>query len=123
MHHGMLGRVTRSPDLSIDPVPVASLPGPHGRTSETGDLQAAFKQQATEYAVRHVESGMAVGLGTGSTAIFSTRLIGNLLASGKPKGIVGFATSQLTRNEAVRLNIPMNVRRPAARARRNHRWS
>lgn len=71
------------------------------------DLQAAFKQQAAEYAVRYVESGMAVGLGTGSTAIFATRLIGNLLASGKLTGIVGFATSQLTRNEALRLNIPM----------------
>src|SRR5215472_14962951 len=71
------------------------------------DSQAAFKQQAAEYAVRYVESGMAVGLGTGSTAIFATRLIGELLASGKLKGIMGFATSQTTENEAIRLNISM----------------
>jgi len=68
---------------------------------------AAFKQEAAQYAVRFVESGMAVGLGTGSTAIFATRYIGELLASGKLKDIIGFATSRLTRDEAIRLKIPM----------------
>jgi len=71
------------------------------------DPHAALKQQAAEYAVRYVESGMAVGLGTGSTAIFAVRYIGELLRRGALKDIVAFATSQVTWDEAVRLNIPM----------------
>ena len=71
------------------------------------DPQAALKRQAAEYAVRYVESGMAVGLGTGSTAIFAVRYIGELLRTGALKDIVAFATSHVTWDEAVRLNIPM----------------
>lgn len=71
------------------------------------DSQAALKRQAAEYAVRYVESGMAVGLGTGSTAIFAVRYIGELLRTGALKDIVAFATSHVTWDEAVRLNIPM----------------
>src|SRR5271166_5765608 len=75
--------------------------------SETVDPHEALKRQAAEYAVRYVESGMAVGLGTGSTAIFDVRHIGALLRTGTLKDIVAFATSQVTWQEAVRLNIPM----------------
>ena len=75
--------------------------------SETVDPHEALKRQAAEYAVRYVESGMAVGLGTGSTAIFAVRHIGALLRTGTLKDIVAFATSQVTWQEAVRLNIPM----------------
>ncbi len=71
------------------------------------DSHADLKRQAAEYAVRYVESGMAVGLGTGSTAIFAVRYIGELLRTGTLKNIVAFATSQVTAQEAVRLNIPM----------------
>ncbi len=71
------------------------------------DPHAALKRQAAEYAVRYVESGMAVGLGTGSTAIFAVRYIGELLRSGTLKDIVAFATSQVSWDEAVRLGIPM----------------
>ena len=71
------------------------------------DPHAALKQQAAEYAVRYVESRMTVGLGTGSTAIFAVRHIGELLRSGKLQDIVAFATSRATWDEAVRLNIPM----------------
>ncbi len=75
--------------------------------SKTVDPHAALKQEAAEYAVRYVESGMAVGLGTGSTAIFAVRRIGELLRTGKLKDIVAFATSRVTGDEAVRLNLPM----------------
>jgi ribose 5-phosphate isomerase A len=75
--------------------------------NETADPHAALKQEAAEYAVRYVESGMAVGLGTGSTAIFAVRRIGELLRTGALKNIVAFATSHVTGQEAVRLNIPM----------------
>lgn len=71
------------------------------------DPHAALKRQAAEYAVRYVESGMAVGLGTGSTAIFAVRYIGELLRTGRLKNIIAFATSQATWEEALRLNIPM----------------
>jgi ribose 5-phosphate isomerase A len=71
------------------------------------DSNAELKRQAAEYAVRYVESGMAVGLGTGSTAIFAVRYIGELLRTGTLNNIVAFATSKVTAQEAVRLNIPM----------------
>jgi len=71
------------------------------------DTHASLKKAAAEYAVRYVESGMTVGLGTGSTAIFAIRRIGALLQSGKLKDIVGFATSRVSRDAALELNIPM----------------
>ena len=74
---------------------------------ESVDPHAALKKQAAEYAVRYVKSGMAVGLGTGSTAIFAVRHIGGLLRDGTLRDIVAFATSRVTYDEAVKLNIPM----------------
>ena len=71
------------------------------------DPHAALKKAAAEYAVRYVESGMTVGLGTGSTAIFAIQRIGALLKSGDLKEIVGFATSRASWDAAVALNIPM----------------
>ncbi len=50
---------------------------------------------------------MAVGLGTGSTAIFATRRIGELLRQGALRDIQGFATSRATWEEAHRLGIPL----------------
>jgi ribose 5-phosphate isomerase A len=76
-------------------------------SAEHLDPHAALKQAAAEYAVRYVESGMTVGLGTGSTAIFAIRHIGTLLQSGKLKNIVGFATSRASWDAAVELKIPM----------------
>ena len=71
------------------------------------DPRAKLKQEAAELAVQFVESGMLVGLGTGSTAIFATRKIGALLRDGTLMYISGFATSQATQNEAQQLGIPM----------------
>lgn len=71
------------------------------------DPHADLKRQAAQYAVRYVESGMAVGLGTGSTAIFAVRYIGELLRTGGLKDVVAFATSRVTAEEAIRLKIPM----------------
>ncbi len=75
--------------------------------TESPDPQAALKKAAAEYAVRYVKSGMAVGLGTGSTAIFAIRKIGALLRSGELTDIIGFATSRGSWDAAVELNIPM----------------
>lgn len=71
------------------------------------DPRARLKQDAAEFAVQFVESGMIVGLGTGSTAIFATRKIGVLLRDGALKDITGFATSKATQDEAIQLGIPM----------------
>ena len=57
--------------------------------------------------MHEVRSGMAVGLGTGSTAVFATRRIGALLSSGVLRDLVAFATSDETRREAEALGIPM----------------
>src|SRR5579864_472876 len=66
-----------------------------------------YKKQAAEQAVTLVEPGMVVGLGTGSTAIFATRRLAELLRQGALRDILGFATSQATWEEARKLGIPM----------------
>lgn len=71
------------------------------------DPYAHFKQEAGEYAVRYIESGMVVGLGTGSTAIHAVRRIGALLKEGSLRDIVGFATSTATLRAATTLGIPL----------------
>ncbi len=76
-------------------------------TAPPADPLAAFKREAGETAAALVRDGMVLGLGTGSTAIFATRRIGELLATGKLKGIVGVPTSLATRAAAVELGIPL----------------
>jgi ribose 5-phosphate isomerase A len=55
----------------------------------------------------HVESGMVVGLGTGSTAYFAVERLGQKLASGELKDIIAIPTSERTREQAESLNIPL----------------
>jgi len=69
--------------------------------------RTGYKQQAAERGAEFVQSGMVVGLGTGSTAIFATRRIAQLLRGGRLKDIVGFATSKAVWEEARRLGIPV----------------
>jgi ribose 5-phosphate isomerase A len=71
------------------------------------DPKARFKEEAAKQAVQFVQSGMKVGLGTGSTAIFATRRIAELLNLGELRDILAFATSKATAEEAVRLGIPL----------------
>ena len=71
------------------------------------ELITQYKQQAAEKAVEFVRSGMVVGLGTGSTAIFATRRVARLLKDGKLKSVSGFATSKAVWKEAQMLGIPM----------------
>ena len=76
-------------------------------SSSKPDQAAAYKEAAAVRAVDFVESGMKVGLGTGSTAIYATRRIAALLQTGKLRDIIAFATSKATAEEADRLGIPM----------------
>ena len=71
------------------------------------ETQTRYKQEAAEYAVKFIHSGMTVGLGTGSTAIYATRLIAELYKSGQLRDIVAFATSRAVWHAAVRMGIPM----------------
>lgn len=65
------------------------------------------KRAAAQRAADLVCSGMVVGLGTGSTAIFALRRIGARLADGNLHDIVGIATSTLVQAAAGNLGIPV----------------
>jgi len=54
-----------------------------------------------------VKSGMKLGLGTGSTAVYAVRRVGELLAQGVLKDISAFSTSFQTDIECEKLNIPV----------------
>ena len=71
------------------------------------EAQARYKQEAAEYAVKFIQSGMIVGLGTGSTAIYPTRRIAELYRTGQLRDIVAFATSTVVWQEVLKLGIPM----------------
>ncbi|MFB0537290.1 MAG: ribose-5-phosphate isomerase RpiA [Anaerolineae bacterium] len=68
-----------------------------------------LKQQAAEFAVKFVEPGMVVGLGHGSTAIFSVRRIAELLHEGQLQDILGVPCSLQVEEEAQRLGIPLTT--------------
>ncbi len=72
----------------------------------TGDMRS-YKQQAGEAAADRIESGMAVGLGTGTTAIWMVRRLAERLRAGELTDIVGVPTSERTRAEAETLDIPL----------------
>ncbi len=76
-------------------------------STTSADPRAKLKQEAAEFAVQFVQSGMVVGLGTGSTAIFATHRIGELVRTGALKGITAFATSSATDKAARELGISM----------------
>ena len=70
--------------------------------------QDELKQQVGYKAVDdYVQSGMVVGLGTGSTAYFAVERLGQLLASGELKDIVAIPTSVRTKEQAESLKIPL----------------
>ncbi len=52
---------------------------------------------------------MVVGLGTGSTAVFAVRRIGELLAAGRLQRIVGIPTAEVTAREAEQAGVPLGT--------------
>ncbi|KAL5553377.1 hypothetical protein UlMin_040778 [Ulmus minor] len=70
--------------------------------------QDELKKIAAYKAVEYVESGMVLGLGTGSTAKHAVARIGELLRLGKLKNIVGVPTSTMTHELAVSAGIPLS---------------
>jgi ribose 5-phosphate isomerase A len=66
-----------------------------------------WKQQAAERALAYLEDGMAVGLGTGSTAARFVDLVGQRVKDGLK--LVCVPTSEATRIQAERLAIPLST--------------
>lgn len=62
--------------------------------------QDELKRQAAWQAVEYVESGMVVGLGTGSTAAFAVERLGQLLKEETLRDIVAVPTSIRTYEQA-----------------------
>ena len=80
---------------------------PASPTSPPTDPLAPLKQQAAERAVAFVQSGMVLGLGAGSTAVFALRRLGQLLAEGVLRDIVGVPCSLQVEAEARQAGIPL----------------
>ncbi|KAK7390924.1 hypothetical protein VNO78_19129 [Psophocarpus tetragonolobus] len=100
-----------------------AIPYPHFIASEKAAMDAGLlhpsspsviltqddlKKIAAYKAVEYVESGMVLGLGTGSTAKHAVERIGELLRQGKLKDIVGIPTSKKTHEQALSLGIPLS---------------
>jgi ribose 5-phosphate isomerase A len=64
------------------------------------------KKMSGEYAVKFVENGMVVGLGTGSTVAYTIRLIGEKVKNGLD--IIGIPTSNETEKLALSLGIALS---------------
>ncbi|MCE7989147.1 MAG: ribose-5-phosphate isomerase RpiA [Caldilinea sp. CFX5] len=67
------------------------------------------KQLAADHAASYVQSGMVIGLGTGSTAILFLRRLAERLAAGDLTNIVGIPTSSQIATEAARLHFPLTT--------------
>jgi ribose 5-phosphate isomerase A len=67
------------------------------------------KQAAGELAASWVESGMVVGLGTGSTAVHAIRAIGARIADGTLADVVGIPTSVASETEARAAGVPLTT--------------
>jgi ribose 5-phosphate isomerase A len=68
-----------------------------------------WKRIAAEEAVKYVQSGMVVGLGVGSTAIFAVRKLAQDLRQGHLHNILGIPCSRQVAEEAQRLGIPLTT--------------
>src|SRR5215212_6452552 len=65
-----------------------------------------FKRQAAEHALQYVQSGMTLGLGTGSTATHMLHVLAEALRDGRLRDIVGVPTSDAIGALARQLGVP-----------------
>ncbi|MES0360904.1 MAG: ribose-5-phosphate isomerase RpiA [Anaerolineales bacterium] len=66
-----------------------------------------FKQQAADQALSYVDSGMVIGLGSGSTTTYFIEMLGKKLKVGHLHNIAGVPTSAETARLAQALGIPL----------------
>jgi ribose 5-phosphate isomerase len=78
-------------------------------SSSAAEVLEHEKHEAAERAVEFVESGMVVGLGEGSTAIFAVRRIAELMQQGRLRNIVGIPCSRHIEDAARHLGIPIST--------------
>ncbi len=69
--------------------------------------QERLKRLAAERAVEFVESGMVLGLGTGSTARHVLEILAERLREGRLRELVGVPTSKATERHARELGFPL----------------
>jgi ribose 5-phosphate isomerase A len=67
------------------------------------------KIRAAVKAVEHIESGMILGIGSGTTTAEAIKIIGKRLKEGKIKNIKGVPTSYQSIQEAVKARIPLTT--------------
>ena len=67
------------------------------------------KKAAGHAAAARVTSGMKVGMGTGSTAVWAIRRIGERLAAGDLHDVIGVATSSQSEMECQKVGIPLRT--------------
>jgi ribose 5-phosphate isomerase A len=79
-----------------------------GKT-EIMEEQIVLKKKAAAHAVEFVQSGMVVGLGTGSTTGYALGLIGEAIKAGRLKDIAGIPSSLQTERLANALGIPLTT--------------
>jgi len=68
-----------------------------------------LKQEAASEALAYVQSGMVVGLGSGSTTAYFVDMLGAKLKAGTLHDIVGVPTSEATAAQARGLGIPLTT--------------
>lgn len=73
------------------------------------DRVTQLKQQVGHAAADEIQSGMIVGLGSGSTAVWMVRRLAERLNAGELTDIVGIPTSTGTEAEAKQLGIPLTT--------------
>ena len=71
------------------------------------DLQTQMKQIVADAAIKEIEDGMILGLGSGSTAALMIKSLAEQIRSGKLKNIKGVPTSFQSEVLALGLNIPL----------------
>lgn len=74
-----------------------------------GSETSKLKEQAAHRAVEFVQSGMIVGLGHGSTALYAVKIIAKLIRSGALRNIRGVPCSRKVFKDARNLGIPLTT--------------
>ena len=69
----------------------------------------ALKRQAAEHALGYVQSGMTLGLGTGTTARFVLEGLAARLGDGRLRDVAGVPTSEATAQIARRLGLTLTT--------------
>jgi ribose 5-phosphate isomerase A len=72
-----------------------------------GDAEKLKRDAAYAAVNRYVESAMTVGLGSGTTAAFAIKRLGELLADGSLRGVRGIPTSERTAALAREVGVPL----------------